>query len=247
MTILGSDIEECGQSAVRLGAGTSASIERCLLHDNTTAIVATSGATLDMSHVTVYASTVGIDAREESAGSGGGHITADSLIVWNVGEALGTDAASTVSLSFSDVDGSGVPPGTGNINADPRFARPSTQDFRISYFSPCRGAGKDGTDMGAFPYEPLGETGTFMRCDTNNDGENDLSDGVFTLLNLFAGGIAPACPASSDCNVDGAVDLSDVVFSLNYLFLAGEPPPPPYPGCDEAALEDCPGHFCPGG
>jgi hypothetical protein len=93
--------------------------------------------------------------------------------------------------------------------------------------------------MGAIPFEPTGESARFVLCDTNGDGSNDLSDGIFTLLHLFAGGRAPGCAASRDCNGDGKADLTDAIFDLNHLFASGPAPRAPYPACDTAPVELC--------
>ena len=100
--------------------------------------------------------------------------------------------------------------------------------------------------MGAFPYGSDLSSGTYLRCDSNLDGGNDLADSVHTLLVLFRGLGAGSCPPASDCNADGEVDVTDAIFHLSYLFLSGTRPPTPYPDCSEAALEDCSGAFCAG-
>ena len=89
-----------------------------------------------------------------------------------------------------------------------------------------------------------GEGTPFLLCDANGDGENSISDAVFLLLGLFAGGEQPSCRASTDCNSDGATSLSDAVYNLSHLFSGGPPPRPPYPSCDLAAPEDCESTVC---
>jgi hypothetical protein len=166
-------------------------------------------------------------------------VTAHSVIVWDTPSAVAEDGGSSGTFTYSDLSGAAVRPGAGNINASPRFLNAAADDFRLSFSSPCRATGKDGSDMGAFPYVPTGETNEFLRCDTNSDGLNDLSDAIFTLFALFAGGGSPACNASADCNVDGRLDVSDVIFDLSYLFTGGPKPPGPFPACETAHIEDC--------
>jgi len=43
-----------------------------------------------------------------------------------------------------------TPSGMGNMEKDPLFADPENGDFRLKPGSPCRGAGKNGVDMGAY-------------------------------------------------------------------------------------------------
>jgi hypothetical protein len=63
----------------------------------------------------------------------------------------------------------------------------------------------------------------------NADGENDLSDAIFTLGCLFLGTACPTCDDDADSNHDGALDLSDAVYSLGFLFLGGPSPADPGP------------------
>lgn len=85
--------------------------------------------------------------------------------------------------------------------------------------------------------------------DVNMDGAFDISDPVFLLFSLFAGGPAPACGKLADPNGDSQVDLSDAVFLLGSLFLGG-----PFPGFHEECVRaencvlepwivDCLGHW----
>ena len=80
---------------------------------------------------------------------------------------------------------------------------------------------------------------TFMRCDSNGDGTNDLSDAVSTLGVLFLGNAEGKCYEAMDCNSDGTADLSDAISNLGVLFLGNTPPAPPYPNCDFAVVEAC--------
>jgi hypothetical protein len=69
----------------------------------------------------------------------------------------------------------------------------------------------------------------FHRGDTNGDGLLDISDGVKTLVFLFAGDSAPGCLESADTNNSGGIDLSDAVGIFLYLFLGGDEPASPGP------------------
>jgi hypothetical protein len=67
--------------------------------------------------------------------------------------------------------------------------------------------------------------------DANGDGGIDISDGVYMIQYIFAGGPAPhpESVGSGDANCDGFADISDAVYLINYIFAGG-----PYPGpiCD---------------
>jgi hypothetical protein len=67
----------------------------------------------------------------------------------------------------------------------------------------------------------------FLRGDSNSDAVVNLSDAVFTLGALFAGGRSPACPDAADANDDGAIDIADPIATLSFLFTGAAPLPPP--------------------
>jgi hypothetical protein len=77
---------------------------------------------------------------------------------------------------------------------------------------------------------------SFLRADANIDGSIDISDGVFTLIRLFADGTGFPCLEAADSNDDGAVDVSDAIHILAFLFQGGLAPPAPFPepGIDPA-------------
>jgi hypothetical protein len=85
----------------------------------------------------------------------------------------------------------------------------------------------------------------FWRADPNNDGQTNITDGVYVLNFLFLGGGAPSCLESADSNDDGTINITDGVHILNYLFLGGEAPKDPGPpkagascGTDPAGSKD---------
>ena len=85
--------------------------------------------------------------------------------------------------------------------------------------------------------------GEFRRCDSNNDGQVNLADPVWLVLELLQGGPTTACYDAADCNKDGRKDLSDAIFAVNYLFRGGTRPPPPFADCGidpDSTPESCP-------
>ena len=68
---------------------------------------------------------------------------------------------------------------------------------------------------------------TFKRGEANGDGAFNVSDGVFILLWLFAGGTQAACLDAADTDDNGAVNLIDAVRIFNFLFSGEEAPPAP--------------------
>jgi hypothetical protein len=66
--------------------------------------------------------------------------------------------------------------------------------------------------------------------DANGDGIVDISDAVYLISYIFAGGPAPNPLCSGDANGDGSVDISDCVYLIAYIFSGG---PAPVPNCCE--------------
>jgi len=93
-------------------------------------------AVKDSSVATIYNNTIvdseyGLHLYEKIAGQGGGHATAYNNIIWGVGTNAVLDSLSTVTISYSDVSGTGIYPGTNNINADPLFVDASSRDYHL--------------------------------------------------------------------------------------------------------------------
>ncbi|MCZ6795751.1 MAG: CotH kinase family protein, partial [Planctomycetota bacterium] len=205
-----------GGAAVLLRGG-SHEIRETLFWASGTGISVDAGTSLSGDHNTLAGNALGVRSA-----AGAGAVFLSSHVVW--GNGLGV--AGEASFEFSDVQGA-VPPGPGNISANPLFTAPERGNFELSPGSPAIGAGRDGTDMGAFPSG--GGAVRFVRGDSDSNGAVNLSDAVRTLLYLFQGAGPVRCPDAADANDDGGINLTDPIFLLNYLFLGGSPPPPPFP------------------
>ena len=72
---------------------------------------------------------------------------------------------------------------------------------------------------------------TFVRGDTNQDGQVDVADGIFLIQYLFNNGASPGCFTAGDSNNDHSLDVADFIYSIAYQFLGGPPPAAPFPGC----------------
>jgi hypothetical protein len=64
--------------------------------------------------------------------------------------------------------------------------------------------------------------------DADCSGSVDISDAVFLITYIFAGGIPPYDRNAADENGDCAVDISDAVYLIAYIFSGG---PEPQVGC----------------
>lgn len=76
---------------------------------------------------------------------------------------------------------------------------------------------------------PHGIMASQCQCgDANGDQAFDISDAVFVISYIFAGGSAPGdCNGThglGDANGDGAIDISDAVFLISYIFSGGAAP-----------------------
>ncbi|MEM7232050.1 MAG: VCBS repeat-containing protein, partial [Planctomycetota bacterium] len=67
----------------------------------------------------------------------------------------------------------------------------------------------------------------FRRGDSNIDGQVDISDCVYVLSYLFAGGERPGCDDAADADDSGSLELTDAIVIYSHLFLGSDPPPAP--------------------
>lgn len=60
--------------------------------------------------------------------------------------------------------------------------------------------------------------------DADRSGRIDISDAVYMVNYIFAGGRPPADPAEGDYDCNGRTDVSDIVHLINYFFAGGAAP-----------------------
>lgn len=65
---------------------------------------------------------------------------------------------------------------------------------------------------------------SYLCGDANNDELVTISDAVYLIGYIFAGGPAPVPPAAGDCDCSGAINISDAVYLINYIFSGGSAP-----------------------
>ena len=63
--------------------------------------------------------------------------------------------------------------------------------------------------------------------DANGDGKTNISDAVFLINFVFAGGTIPNPLCTGDANGDDIVNISDAVYLINFVFNGGPPPVEP--------------------
>ncbi|MEM7231312.1 MAG: lamin tail domain-containing protein [Planctomycetota bacterium] len=201
-----------------------------------TAVALKNGVRVEEAHNnTIVGNQEGLSFFAKDDANDGGHGTFHSNIVWDNIVDVRVDALSSLDLSYSNVSAR-VWPGEGNISSEPRFRNVDEEDFRLRSGSPCISTGRDGSDMGAFPFD--GDRILFIRGDADRDGELRLTDAVFALEFLFRGGAEPPCLDAVDTNDDGTADLSDSIYLLLYLFASGDAPPAPFPSPGTDVTDD---------
>jgi hypothetical protein len=130
----------------------TSNVVNCVIRNNEAvaqggAIFTGNNTTSMYTNCTIYGNKVG--------GSGGGLFNSfgtpvfTNCIFWDNTAAMGgagirneSDASGMAAVArYSDVQGTGVYPGTGNINADPKFVHPASDDLHLIVGSPCIDAG----------------------------------------------------------------------------------------------------------
>ena len=102
-----------------------------------------------------------------------------------------------------------------------------------SYFAEltCRNNDADALDTAMIVYVQMVVTSPplpYACGDADNNHIRNISDVVYIVSFIFAGGPTPVYFLSADANCDGGVTISDAVFLINYIFAGG---PAPCAGC----------------
>jgi aminopeptidase N len=108
---------------------------------------------------------------------------------------------------------------TGVVSGTPTSA--GTKTFTVSVAS-------DGGYNDSKQITMVIQAAPYVAGDANRDGVVDISDAVYLISYIFAGGSAPNPTAAGDANGDCSVDISDPVYLILYIFSGG---PAPMPGC----------------
>jgi len=230
-SLINNIILNCSDKAFSVEGGSGSELIGNVFAGNCTAVAFKNNSLFENDeahHNTIVGNIEGLALYDKTGGTNGSTGTVHSCIIQHNKTNVLVDKASTLHLSYSNVEGETVWPGEGNIIEESLFVSEKNYDFRLQEGSPCITAGVGATDMGAFPYD--GSTPeTFLRGDTNSDSLVDLSDSIFILLYLFGGWSEPDCLDSADANDDGFVMINDAVYILNYLFRNGPSIPHPFP------------------
>lgn len=112
----------------------------------------------------------------------------------------------------------------GNISVNPDFCNQATGDYRLYNTSPNTPTHNScGILIGAF------DVGCTTKCgDADNNGVYTVSDAVFLITYIFAGGPRPMPYLGGDADCNGLITISDAVYMIGYIFGGG---PAPCAGC----------------
>jgi hypothetical protein len=132
---------------------TSATVVNNLVYSSTMGIAVKDSAVARLVHNTIVDNADdGLALYEVESGYSGGDATVVDTILWGNGQSIRLDALSTVTVTYSDVEGEALWPGDGNLNVDPAFRAPG--DYHLDRGSPVVNRGHDegvGIDLDGRP------------------------------------------------------------------------------------------------
>lgn len=188
---------------------------------------------LSMSNCTVVDNTAQYGAGLALYPMAALHLIENSIIAFNQGGSAGyCDPETDVALVCCDVYGNaggdyvqcfeGFEGINGNFSADPVFCDRENHDYTLwERLSPCLPENNECEVLiGA-----LGAGCTGYVCgDANSDAHVGVSDAIYIINYIFAGGNPPDPYESGDVNCDGYVNVADAVWIINYVFAGGNAP-----------------------
>ncbi len=140
---------------VEWGSSTDITIEKNIVVGCNTGIAIKDSSIAYINNNTLFDNDKAIDCYENTSGYGGGIVRINNTIIAKSHTSnITVDKLSSVTITYSLCDNE-LFPGKGNIMAAPEFVSPEDNNFYLLSSSPCRKAGDNGTDIGAFVYKNL--------------------------------------------------------------------------------------------
>jgi hypothetical protein len=143
-------IHDCTDKGISLGSGggalsgiqtSSATVINNLVYASEVGVAVKDGTVARLIHNTIADNRTGLMLYEapDHPGLGGGRGTVVNSIIWSNGQSITLDGLSTVTVTYSDVEGGWK--GEGNLNADPSFE--TAEDYHLKEDSPAINAARD--------------------------------------------------------------------------------------------------------
>ncbi len=140
-------LHHCADKGISIGSagslpGTrplSATVVNNLVYASAIGVAVKDSAVARLAHNTLAGNGVGLTLYQDHAGYGGGDATVLNSIVWDNAQAIDLDGLSTLSVTYSDIQGGWM--GTGNLDVDPLFQDTLSGDYHLAYGSPAVDAG----------------------------------------------------------------------------------------------------------
>ncbi len=127
-------------------------VRGCLIYGVNAGVAIKDSAAAALVNNTIADATDGVRLYEKTIGQGGGQAVAWNNILWGNSNSIVSLNNSTIAVDYCDVAGTGIYPGTSNLNVNPLFRDASLHDYRLAATSAAIGAGTNGSTMGAiFP------------------------------------------------------------------------------------------------
>jgi hypothetical protein len=135
-------VYNCPDKGISIGTAHQVPPGTNLVYSSAIGIAVKDSAVARLVHNTIAGNeTDGLALYEVASGYGGGHATVVNTILWGNGQSIRLDAVSTVTVTYSDVEGEAPWSGERNLNADPSFHAPG--DYHLGAGSPAIDAGRE--------------------------------------------------------------------------------------------------------
>jgi hypothetical protein len=156
-------LHHCGDKGISLGSGggglpqtPTATVVNNLVYASVVGVAVKDGSVARLVHNTIADNGTGLALHEapDHPGLGGGQGTVVNSIIWGNDQSITLDALSTVTVTYSDVEGGWQ--GEGNLDTDPSFE--AADDYHLGDDSPAVNAGREegvGVDLDGQP-RPVG-------------------------------------------------------------------------------------------
>jgi hypothetical protein len=143
-------IHHCADKGISLGSGggalpgsqtPAATVVNNLVYASEVGVAVKDGTVAGLVHNTIADNGTGLALHEahDHPGLGGGQGTVVNSIIWGNGQNIALDGLSTVTVTYSDVEGGWE--GEGNLNADPSFE--TAEDYHLKEDSPAINAARE--------------------------------------------------------------------------------------------------------